>query len=316
MPYEYVRFTSKNSLTSGKSQYTINLPKTIENAVSVHVKSFSIPNTAYNVTSENNTFDWYEYDATADTVTRVSATLPDIKFYSIGELVQDMASVMTSASSSSGTGMTFAITQIASTVAVDTYHIQVNVISSDANDKWCPLVHKQSLWEMLGFRVIFTTAVNHHGRVNPALGHITNPITSGADTRLLATAADPGVDHVSQFPPRDSHESYHITSSLADSVYEVEADGVAKHTNYLLTVPNTSTRYSWLSYVPTEPIFHSLKGQNINQFTIGLADEHGLLMNENEHQSFSVVLAFEYRDLHQTLDGNQRRTLQWRQSHC
>lgn len=317
MPYTYVRFTNRNDDSTGKSQYTVDLPSPIENAVSVHVKSFSMPNTAYNVTSENNTFHWYEYDATGGgNPVLLSATLPDIKFYSIGELVTDMAAAMTSASLAAGTNFTYTITQIASSVTVDTYHINVNVVSTDNNDKWCPLVHKQSLWDMLGFRVIFTTAADHRGRVTPSLNHITNEITSGADTRLLATSTGAGTDHVSEFPPRDSHESYHITCSLANSVYEIEAGAQPRHTNYLLTIPNNSNRYSWLQYVPTEPVFHNLKGATINQFTIGLADEHGLLMNNNEHQSFSVVLAFEYRDLHATLEANQLRTLEWRRSHC
>lgn len=316
MPYEYIRFTSKNRGGTGRSQYNVNLPRPIENCVSVHVKSFSMPNTAYNITSENNTFDWYEYDDSTGTVIPLSATLTDIKFYTIAELIQDMTTLMNNKSSSSGAGLTYAITQIASTTIVDTYHIQVNVQSADANDKWCPLVHKQSIWEMLGFRVIFTTKSDHHGRVSPNLNEITNKITTAGDTRWLAVANSPGVDHVSQFPPRDSHESYHITSSLASAVVEAEGDGVPRHTNYLLTVPNNSTRYSWLQYIPTEPVFHDLKGTTISNFTIGLADEHGLLMKDDEHQTFSVVLAIEYKDIHQTLEANQLRTLEWRRSHC
>lgn len=312
MPYEYIRFTSKNG-GDGAATYTVNLPKTIENCVSAHVKSFSMPNTAYNITEGNNLIEWYEYDNSGNQFRLVTANLPDIKFYSIGELLAEMGTQMTNASSTSGFNFTYAISQIASTVVINTYHTNVNVIA-DAGDKWCPFVSKHSIWEMIGFREIFTTIPLHIGRVTSTA--IINPITDAADSRWLSTGLSPsGVDHVSQFPPRDSHESYHITSSLATSVFQAEADGTAKHTNYLLTVPNTSNRYSWLQYVPTEPVFHDLGGRSVSQFTIGLADENGFLMNNREHQPFSVVIAIEYRDLHATLEDHQLRTLEWRRSH-
>ncbi len=314
MPYEYIRFTSKGG-QDGSSNYTINLPKTIENCVSAHVKSFSMPNTAYNITEGNNLIEWYEYDDSSSEVRLVEANLPDIKFYSIAELLQDIGVVMTAASGSSGFGMVFTLTQIASTNIVDTYHTQVNVVSNDANDLWCPFVHEQSIWEMIGFRIIFNS-FRPFGRITSAI--TLNQIQDANDSRFLNTNLfiNNGVDHVSQFPPRDSHEAYHILSSLASSVYEAKGDEYTKRTNYLLTIPNTSNRYSWLQYVPTEPVFHDLGGKSVTSFTIGLADEHGFLMKNTEHQIFSVVIAIEYRDIHQTLEDNQLRTLEWRRSHC
>lgn len=315
MPYEYVRFTSHNSpLTSTDSRYTINLPKPIQNAVSAHVKSFSMPNTAFNVNEGNNLLEWYEYDDSTGTISINSASLPDTKFYSIGELLADISTAVSAETSL----FEILLTQIASSVSIDTYHTNLNLTNDvDDNDKFCPIVVKGSIWEMIGFRPNFLVNPVHHGRVTPSLviAHITNPIVDSADTRWLAGSLS-GVNHVSQFPPRDSHESYHITSSLATAVYEAEADGVARHTNYLLTIPNSSNRYSWIQYIPTEPVFHELSGQTLSSFTIGLADENGFPMKCTEHQVFSVVIAIEYRDLHQTLEANQLRTLEWRRSHC
>jgi len=309
MPYTYVRFSSKNlDTTTGKSVYNVNLPTTITNARSVHVKSFSMPNTAYNVTSDNLIFKWYEYSNAYNTTTEKQASFTEAKYYTIGELISDMTTLMNAASSI----LTFNLTQIASTTTTNTYLINVNVVSTDPADMWCPVVSTGSVWEQLGFlqNFQFDPVVVHRGRMTiPVINPI--PDTDIDDSRWL----DPG-DHVAQFPPRDSHESFHLTSSLANNVYEEEGDGHTRHTNYLLTIPNTANRYQWLQYVPAEPVFHDLRGGNVNQFTLGIADEHGDLLDRNEHQTFSVVLAFEYDDPHMTLTENQRRSLHWRSRHC
>jgi len=313
MPYTYVRFSSKNlDTTTGKSVYNVNLPTTITNARSVHVKSFSMPNTAYNVTSDNLKFYWRQYDATSNTINNMEASFTQAKYYTIGELISDMTTLM----NTSNPFFTFTMTQVPSTTTTDTYHINVNVVSSDNNDKWCPVVTIGSIWEQLGFLQNFQLEPTTHHRGRASLTEIINPITSSTDERWLNTDVSLGVDHVAQFPPKDSHESYHITSSLANNVYEADGDGVTRHTNYLLTIPNTANRYQWLQYVPTEPVFHDLRGDNVNQFTLGIADEHGDLLDRNEHQTFSVVLAFEYDDPHMTLTENQRRSLHWRSRHC
>jgi hypothetical protein len=313
MPYTYVRFSSKNlDTTTGKSIYTVDIPSGIQNARSVHVKSFSMPNTAYNVTSDNLLFKWYEYDDSTSTIVEKEATFTQAKYYTVGELLSDMTALM---NATVGTLFTFTISQIPSTTVTNTFLINVNVVSTDINDLWCPVVSTGSVWEQLGFlqNFQFDPVVLHRGRSTIP---VVNPISDGSDSRWLATDVSPGVDHVAQFPPRDSHESFHITSSLANNVYEAEGDGHTRHTNYLLTIPNTANRYEWLQYVPTEPVFHDLRGDNVNQFTIGIADEHGDLLDRNEHQTFSVVLAFEYDDQHVTLTENQRRSLHWRSRHC
>lgn len=345
MPYEYIKFSSRNAPVNGEeSRFTINLPRTIENAVSAHVKSFSMPNTAYNITRKNNTIEWYEtIGDNTNPPALLQATLPT-KFYTIEDLIDTIASATTEASQNAKTvsfatptvtyegisdrqttgSITFTTSQIPSTTTVDTYHITLTGTADDnttANKKFCPVAHKASVWCMLGFPEVFQISPHVHGRVNPLLDttHLVNPITSRADARftnLGGTTAGSNATKTARFAPRDSHESYHITSSLATSVYEGEADGVVKHTNYLLTVPNQSNRYSWIQYVPTEPVFHDLKGVSLNQFTIGLADENGFTMSNDEHQAFSVVLAIEYKDLHQTFESNQLRTLEWRRSHC
>ncbi len=330
--YEYIRFSSRNAPADGQSLYTINLPKTIQNATSCHVKSFSMPNTAFNVTTKNNSFEWYEtIGNNTNPPPILQATIP-AKFYTIEDLITTIATEMTTVSQSTKASgdtlasLTFTMSQIPSTTTVDTFHIELTGTidaggTNTAQKKFCPKVYKGSIWTMLGFAETFRVEPTHHGRVNPVLepNLILNPITTRGDGRfksITATTTGSNATKTAAFSPRDSHECYHITSSLADAVYEVEADGVSRHTNYLLTVPNSSNRYSWIHYLPTEPVFHNLHGVNLNQFTIGLADEDGLLMNNEEHQEFSVVLAIEYEPQHKPLNSGQQQTLMWRKSHC
>ena len=343
MPYEYVRFTSKNSPVDGRSLYTVNLPTSIQNAVSVHVKSFSMPNTAYNITAQNESIEWFEtIGDNTNTPVLLQATLPR-KFYTVSDLIATVADAMTETSGNAATayfsiptavyagvsnrrtvgGITFTSTQISGTTAVDTFHVTLTGTANattTAVKKFAPLAHKFSIWTILGFDETFQIDALHHGRVNPFVSNIVvNPILSRVDGRFISLGGPnqgTTITKTAAFAPRDSHESYQIVSSLASSVQEIEADGVSKRTNYLLSVPNTSSRYSWLHYVPTEPVFHQLKGVSLNQFTIGLADEHGFVMENNEHQAFSVVLAIEYREIHQTLEANQLTTLEWRRAHC
>jgi len=307
-----------------------------------------MPNTAYNITDYNNTIEWFEtIGNNTNPPALIQATLPP-KFYTVPDLLSTIAAAMTEASINASTvnynspssalyqgiadrqtlassgGLTYTVSQIPSTTTVDTFHVTITGslnAASTAQKKFCPVSHKFSVWTMLGLTETFQVNPFHHGRVNPLLvsSHLVNPITLRSDgrfTTIINTTTGSTATLTASFAPRDSHESYHLTSSLATAVYEAEADGVIRHTNYLLTIPNTSNRYSWLQYVPTEPVFHELNGQNVSQFTIGIADEHGFPMNTEEHQAFSVVLAFEYKDIHQTLESNQLRTLDWRRSHC
>lgn len=332
MPYHYIRFTSSNpSTTDSISQYDVNLPFPIENCISAHVKSFSMPNTAYNVIEGNNIINWYETTGDGSINGNPALLEASIKpgYYNIEHLCQVIQAAMNEKSeaavgSQTTRKMVFQVTQIPSSTAQNKYHIQIiatDPIGGAAVKKFAIVSYDATIWSMLGFKEVFQgTAIRGRFSSLVSAGNVSNPITSRSDTRL--TALGTGVPNssatiVAAFPPRDSHESYHITSSLASAVNECQADnGVARHTNYLLTVPNTSQRYSWLQYIPTEPVFHDLKGINLNHFTIGLADENGVPMNNSEHQKFSVVIAIEYRDLHQTLNDNQLRTLEWRQNRC
>lgn len=338
MPYTYVRFTSKNHSDGQDSRFTVSLPQPIQNAVSVHVKSFSMPNTPYNVTENNKYFGWYENigDATTN-VTYIETSIPP-KFYTISDLLSTMATAMTTASAVAKTAsfatysqsqtagsLTFTMAQIPSTTTVNTFHVELTATADDttATEKaFTPVTHKYSLWTLLGFQQEFLIDKHHRGRITPQLQIMTlyeDPVLADTDVRmntLPGAAAGQLKTIVAPFAPRDSSESFHITSSLANSVYEVEGDEVAHHTNYLLVVPNSSNRYSWIQYIPTEPVFHTLRGENITQFTIGLADENGLPYKHDEHQHFSVVLAFEWQDLHQTLNSNQLKTLEYARSHC
>ena len=328
--YDYIRFTSKNAPSGGKSLFTINLPQTIVNATSCHVKSFSMPNTAYNIQQGANSFEWYETvgNSNGDVVLLQSSLTP--KFYTIADLINTMDGLMTTASVAAKTAgstlasLTYTMSQIDSANTVSTYHIELSATinaggTNGTQKKFVPKVYKGSVWAMLGFPETFQAIPNFFGRVSTDLSVILNPITTASDTRfttITLLVSGSSATKTAEFAPRDSHESYHIISSLASAVYEAEADGVVKHTNYLLTVPNTSNRYSWIQYTPTEPIFHDLLGVNLNQFTIGLADEDGYLMNNDEHQEFSVVIAIEYQPQHGVLNTGQLQTLAWRQSHC
>lgn len=338
MPYTYVRFTSKNHDDDQMSRFTVNLPQPIQNAVSVHVKSFSMPNTPYNVTDANKTFGWYEAigDATTD-VAYLETFIPP-KFYTIADLLSTMATAMTTASQLAKTAsfatvstqqtsgsLTYTMAQIPNTTTVNTFHVELTATADDTTTSaksFVPVTHKFSLWCILGFQQEFRIDTHHRGRITPqlqALTLYTDPVLNTNDVRMNAlpsATAAATLTIVAPFAPRDSHESFHITSSLARAVYEAEGDEVAHHTDYLLVVPNTSNRYSWVQYIPTEPVFHTLDGQNIRQFTIGLADENGIPFKHDEHQHFSVVLAFEWQEMHRTLNANQLQALEYARSHC
>lgn len=322
MPYSYVKFNSNDANDfDGLSNFTVNLPRPIENCKSVHVKHFSMPNTSYNIREAYNYLWWYETrgdGALANNPVLLSAIIPP-DFYSVPHLCSTISTLMTSASASKFAegqtvrALTYEVTQIPSSTVENTYHVQIIITDPTGGEqkkKFMPVTYHKSIWAQLGFKETFSNDVF----VDPSIG-----VRSIADHRF--TTIDKLVNStktvIAEFPPRESHELYHVTSSLASSIVEANGKGkVAKPTNFLLTVPNTAQRYSWLQYTPAEPVFHRLDGVSVSSFTLGLADEHGVIMKNSEHQTFSVVLAIEYEDLHNTLTDHHLRTLEWRKSHC
>ena len=310
MGIQYVNIDSRHRLGhEQKARLDVKLSKPIQNAKSVSVASFSVPNEFYNIIDNNNTLTIITqvYDSV---ILKPSVYTFNTGFFTIEDLVDDLSNQLSANGnflSGDSTVKMFATYDIVANKVQFQFTGPVKtraVIFFDENAEFENGVAFRmgfSRQQVIGFDAAPIWRVDNG--VIQAVTYFKNRIEYVAEGLVLYDFAEPNISARNFIKAQnigfETHSHLYLNSDL---VNDFQINSAIGQSTYVSTV-NTSilqkinvsvNRSSWIQYenFGGSSFEHMLDGRTISSFNISLHDSLNQVFFENHYRDYTVTLKF------------------------
>ncbi len=341
--HHYLHLNSQhlNWARDNSTEFTLHLEQPIKRCRRVALKSLSLPNTGFNIGSNDKVLRWIEGYRQNNQFKVFSVTL-DVGYYTATDLCNEINTKILAMAQH-----TFA-TETAPTITFSfnsDFHIQIALNSGATQKVFAPFFTGQSnLWRKLGFDK--SQGIDHQS--NPSLSTQTNALASMSDIvygqsvkdyAALISGSTALTD--AQFLPFVAMPAAASTTLVAGAPTTIEnfaglfvstdlslnsswethiRDGrnSVAPTHILEWVPNNVSRFSYLNHDVNMLSYHRLYQDEITDFKIILKDFDGAVMNHEQIKEFNMVLVIETETEDPSLTDEEEQALwsrSWAKNH-
>ncbi len=314
--YKYVIIDSaKDTNTNIDASFTVNIAHGIQNVSRVAIKSFTMPNSTFNVYGSNTKFEWFE----ARKNTQTTPNTYHIKKFHV--MIEPGYYTSTNLVNSINTALTAYDNRFASEAKLnitlqydeDTYLFSVFINNNVTKYFGIFDTGVDSLWNAMGFTSnLFVNSINHNGDDIILKTYDDFPIISeidfnnfkdienqyfisGSSTVLsnrTITATHPGMIE-------NNNGLYICSNKLGNDSFECSK--INNSSSHLQAIPTDTIqwinidvpKFSHISYHTDQPMWISLNHKTITNFDIQIRDHQGSLFPKDAIQNFVLVLMFQ-----------------------
>ncbi len=304
--YKYLHINSKH-INQGNSTVNIDLYLTtpITNVKRIALKSFSTPNTGFNI-HPNHKIQWLESDTVSGDMALFEAELT-AGYYNNTDLVAHITSKMNlvnrSLPSISYSAGGFNLTFQDDPALPNPYYVNMNYTPKGVTNStlfypsYIQNPSQPNVWEMLGFdqtQMVLTNGFIGAKTSSDILKPFTNDMVGKAGT---GTTLDYTANTVSTAA---NTMGLFITTDLTDNAaYETHlhmGKNSMSQTNILEWVMNDAPVYSYLHYKPENPCWHTLHQPSITHFNMKMLDLNGIPIHPSCLRNWQMVIQVEVEE--------------------
>jgi len=314
--YKYVIIDSDRSKSIDENaSYKINIAHGLKNVSRFCIKSFTTPNTMFNIFGDSSKLSWLEARQTNSTATSLTGKKHTIHippgYYTTTKLINTINDLFTQYDNKFANELKLVIQ-----LNYDEDTFMTNVIVSQNDHKYFGIFHSQenTLWGNLGFNRTFHEPVELSG---------THFIANMADDASFLIPTDVWDMYLNANPyyikstsstivanrtiygthagVNENHAGIYITSKkLGQGSFECSKNDLTNY-NDLQAIPSDVIqwinidvpKFSHISYHSDTPMWISLDNKNINNFDIEIRDHKGQIFPKDAIQKFIMVIMFE-----------------------
>jgi len=303
MYYKYIHISSRHiDFASTKSDFQVNLIQPLRNVHAVALKSFSMPNTQYNI-GLGQKLRWFEsYDDGTDVHYKGFEIELDSAYYNATELKDHIKTkVLAIADHTFGLGDT--TPQLVFNYDTTSFKFEITYTPAGAEVKTFAIFFDidDHIWHSMGFdinqgiqhtynrdfHILWTNQVID---AIPQHDSTVSPFASGTINALHVATIDNMKGLFINCPDLSISSSYetHIRHSTNQ----------AQQSTILEWIPNNVERVTYLHYEPAHLSWHKIDNTDstLNQFKIEILNYHGKKISQYEIQDFQLQLIVECKE--------------------
>jgi len=312
---KYIHISSRHiDFASSKSEFQVNLIQPIKNVSEVALKSFSMPNTQFNI-GHNQRIQWFEsYDVGTTVYYQGFEILLNGGYYSGADLATHINSRIALLGTRIVHGGTQAALQFSYDAATFKFTISYNPVTGENKRFALYFATDDHINYSLGFdksqgvqethnrdfQVVWTDQVVES--LDPYSSTDVIPFFNGDEVARNVATIDNMKGLFINCPDLSISSSYetHIRHSTNQ----------AQQTHILEWIPNTVSRLVYLHYEPANLSWHKLDNTDntLNQFKIQILNYHGKQISNDEVQDFSMILIVKCKEVNEnSLETRERQ---------